>query len=207
MTNRKMRFSIRELALVAVLAAIAAVLFMLEIPIVLFYHLDFSNLPVLLGTFSMGPLAGTMILAIKSLLGLLHSTSQGVGELADFIMGFAMLLPAGLIYKHDKSRRSALWGMVAGTLLATLAGVLTNLYLLIPFYGAVYHLPVEQIIAMGQALIPSLDSIFKFVLMITAPFNLVKWIVITVLTYLIYKPLSPLLHGASGTAGRSVKGA
>lgn len=185
----------REMATVAILAAISAILFMVEIPIVLFYKLDVSNLPVLLGTFAMGPLQGTLILLVKSLLGLLHSSSQGVGEVADFLMGFAMLLPAGLVYRQCKNRRGAIMGMLLGAVVATVVGVLSNLYIMIPFYGAAYGMPVEQIVAMGQELIPAIDSEFKFVLFITAPFNLFKWIVISVLTALIYKPLSPLLHG------------
>lgn len=189
------RWGTQRLATIAMLAAVASLLFFLEIPVVLFYRLDFSNLPVLLGTFSMGPLAGTIILGIKSLLGLFHTSSQGVGELADFLMGLAMVLPAGLIYRAHKNRHGALLGMVVGGLCATVAGVLTNVYLLIPFYGAVYHMPVEQIIAMGQALIPSLDTVWKFVLAITAPFNVLKWTAISVLGWLVYKPLSPLLHG------------
>ena len=195
MTQQKRTLTIREMSTIAILSAIAAVLFMLEIPIVAFYKLDFSNLPVLLCTFAMGPFAGTICLFIKSALGLLHSTSQGVGELADFIMGLAMILPAGLIYRRSKSRKSALIGMIVGSLCATAAGVLTNLYLLIPFYGAVYNMPVEAILAMGQKVIPSLDSLWKFALCITAPFNLLKWCAISLLGYLMYKPLSPLLHG------------
>jgi len=198
MTQRKTgRLDSRKMATIAMLAAVASLLFLLEIPVVLFYKLDFSNLPVLLGTFAMGPLAGSIILGIKSLLGLLHTSSQGVGELADFLMGMAMVLPAGLIYRARKNRHGALLGMLVGGLCATVAGVLANVYLLIPFYGAVYHMPVEQIIAMGQALIPSLDTVWKFVLAITAPFNVLKWTVISVVGWLMYKPLSPILHGRS----------
>ena len=195
MTDQRKHMSTRELTTVAILAAIAAVLFMLEIPIVLFYKLDLSNLPVLLGTFALGPWAGTAVLAVKSVLGLMHTTSQGVGELADFIMGFCMILPAGLIYAHGKSRKGAVVGMAVGSVCATVAGVVTNLLLLIPFYGVVYNLPVETIVGMGQQLVPAIDSLWMFVLLITAPFNLLKWIVISVMGALIYKPLSPLLHG------------
>jgi len=125
----------------------------------------------------------------------LHSTSQGVGELADFIMGFAMLLPASLIYQRVKSRKGAIVGMVLGTIVATIVGVLTNYYIMIPFYGAAYGMPVEAIVGMGQAIVPAVDSAWKFVLLITAPFNLLKWVVISVLTAVVYKPLSPILHG------------
>ena len=202
MTKRtRQSLSTRDVATIAVLAAISAVLFMVEIPVVLFYKLDLSNLPVLLGAFSMGPMQGTLILLVKSLLGLLHSSSQGVGELADFLMGLAMLLPAGLIYQRHKDRKGAILGMAVGTLVATLAGVLTNLYLMIPFYGVAFGMPVEQIVAMGQSLIPAVDSELKFVFWITAPFNLLKWIVISVVTALIYKPLSPILHGRGKMGG------
>lgn len=185
----------RQLSTVAILAAIAAVLFMIEIPVVLFYKLDLSSLPVLLGAFAMGPLPGTLILLVKALLGLLHSTSQGVGELADFIMGFAMMFPAAVVYRRMKSRKGAIVGMVIGTVAATIVAVLTNLYIMIPFYGAAYGMPVEAIVGMGQAIVPAVNTVGKFVLLITAPFNVLKWIVISVVTALVYKPLSPILHG------------
>lgn len=193
--KRKPLLTTREMATVAVLAAVASVLYMIEIPVVLFYKLDLSHLPVLLGAFAMGPLPGTLILLVKALLGLLHSSSQGVGELADFLMGFAMLLPASLVYRRHKTRKGAVIGMVLGTLAAIVAAVLTNLYIMIPFYGAAFGMPMEAIIGMGQSVIPAVNSAWKFVLLITAPFNLLKWSVISVLTGLIYKPLSPILHG------------
>ena len=193
--KRKNLLTTRELSTIAILAAIAAVLFMIEIPVVLFYKLDLSSLPVLLGTFAMGPLPGTLVLLVKALLGLLHSTSQGVGELADFIMGFAMLLPAGLIYKRMKSRKGAIVGMAVATVVATVVAILTNLFIMIPFYSVAYGMPVQAIVDMGKAIVPAVDSELKFVLLITGPFNILKWVVISVVTALIYKPLSPILHG------------
>lgn len=196
-SKRRSLLTTRQLTTVAILAAISAVLFMVEIPVVLFYKLDVSNLPVLLGTFALGPIPGTMVLLVKSLLGLLHSSSQGVGELADFLMGFAMLLPAGLIYQRNKNRKGAVIGMVAGSVCATVAALIINMVILLPFYSVIYHLPLEQIIAMGQSVIPAVNSTWSFVLLITGPFNLLKWVVISVLTILLYKPLSPILHGTS----------
>lgn len=195
MSQRKSTLSTRNLTTIAILAAISAVLFMIEIPIVLFYKLDLSSLPVLLGSFAMGPAAGTLIQLIKSLLGLLHSTTQGVGELADFVMGFATLLPAGLVYRRLKSRRGAIVGMALGTVAATVVAVLTNLYIMIPFYGTAYGMPVDAIVSMGAAIVPAVDSVLKFVLLITAPFNVLKWVIVSIVTALIYKPLSPILHG------------
>lgn len=193
--KRKPILTTRELATVAVLAAISAILFMIEIPVVLFYKLDLSHLPVLLAAFAMGPIPGTMVLFVKSALGLLHSSSQGVGELADFLMGFAMMLPAALVYQHGKNRKSAIIGMIAGTICATVAAVLVNMYIMIPFYGAAYGMPIEAIVGMGQKVIPAVKSAWSFVLLITAPFNLLKWVIISVLTTVVYKPLSPILHG------------
>ena len=103
----KKNLSTQYLTRIAVLTALASILFMIEIPIVAFYKLDLSNLPVLLGAFSMGPWAGLAILLLKSVIGMLHSTSMYVGELADFIMGAAMVLPAALIYKANKTRKGA----------------------------------------------------------------------------------------------------
>lgn len=190
-------FTTQRLTIIAILAAISIVLFLppLQIPIVLFYKLDFSNIPVLLGTFAMGPLTGAVILFLKSLTGVLFSTSLGVGELADFLMGLAMILPAGFIYRYRKSRKTAVLGMAAGSVTATAAGVFLNVFLLIPFYAAAFNLPVETIVAMGQGVVSSVDSVWKFVFLITGPFNVLKWAAISVVGGLIYKPLSPILHG------------
>ncbi len=178
---------------IAVLAALSAVLFMIEIPVVLFYKLDLSNVPVMLAGFSMGPLAGVMVLLVKDLLGLLHSSSMGVGELADFITAFFMLIPAVMIYKKNRTKKSALIGLGAGTALMVVSGVLVNMYIMIPFYQNVMGLEIEQIIAMGQGAVPFITNLWGFVLTITAPFNLLKGIIISAVTFLLYKRLDFLL--------------
>ncbi len=196
--NRKRLLTTRELATIAVLAAVASILFLWEIPLIAavnFYKLDFSNLPVLLATFSMGPLAGTLTLLVKSLTGLLHTTSQGVGEAADFLIGLAMVLPAGFIYRRKRTLRAAVLGMVAGGLCATLVGTLSNVYILIPVFSLMYGVPVDVIVDMGRQVFPGIRNIWDFVLLITLPFNVFKWTVIGVAGALVYKPLSPLLHG------------
>ena len=182
-----------NLTRMAVLAAVSAVLFMVEIPIVAFYKLDVSNLPVLLAGFAMGPLAGTMVLVVKDLLGLFHSSSMGIGELADFITAFCMLIPAGLIYQRDKSKTGALKGLVAGTISMVIAGVLVNMYVMIPFYEKVMNFPIEAIISQGQKIFFFFYSLWAFVLAITGPFNLLKAIVVSALTFLLYKRLGFLL--------------
>lgn len=192
--TKKKTLSVQYLTRIAVLTALSSILFMISIPIVAFYSLDLSNLPVLLGAFSMGPVAGLIILGLKSLIGCLTSSTMYVGELADFIMGAAFVLPAALIYQRNKSRKGALIGMITGTVALILAGCLTNAYLLIPFYMKAFGMPMEAIIGMCAQALPFVNTELKVILFVTAPFNLLKGVVLCVLTYMIYKPLSPLLH-------------
>ena len=190
--TKKSMFSVGVMTRVAVLAAVASILFLLEIPVVAFYKLDLSNVPVLLGGFAMGPVPALVILALKSAIGLLHSSSAGVGELADFIMGAALVVPAAIIYHKNKTRKDAIVGMAVGTLLMVVAGVLINKWVMLPFYMGAFHMDMDGIIkAAGVA---GIDSEWKLLLLITGPFNLLKGVVLSVVTGLIYKPLSPILH-------------
>ena len=177
---------------IAILTAIASILFLIEIPVVAFYRLDLSNLPVLLGTFSMGAVPGLIILLLKSVIGLLHSNSAGIGELADFIMGAALIIPAAIIYHRNKTRKNAIIGMIIGTLCTAVAGVLVNKFIMIPFYMGAFHMDMDGILSFAN--VAGIDSEWKLLLLITAPFNLLKGVVLSVVTALIYKPLSPVLH-------------
>lgn len=191
----KKTMSIQVIARIAVLTALASILFMIEIPVVAFYKLDLSNLPVLLGAFAMGPVAGIIILALKSFIGMMHSTSMYVGELADFIMGAAIVLPAAWIYRRRKSRKTALLGMAVGTVCMIIVAVLVNWLIMIPFYMNAYGMPMEAVIGMATAILPFVDTEIELLMFVTAPFNLLKGIVLSALTYVLYKHLSPLLHG------------
>lgn len=191
-TVKKPILSAGVMTRIAILAAAASILFLLEIPIVAFYKLDLSNIPVMLGAFSMGTVPGLIILGLKSAIGLLHSSSAGVGELADFIMGAALLIPASLIYHRNKSRKSALIGMVVGTLCTAVVGVLVNKFIMLPFYMGAFHMDMDAIVA--SAKVGGIDSEWKLLLLITGPFNLLKGAVLSAVTFLIYKPLSPILH-------------
>ena len=192
-STTKTRFSVGVMTRVAILAAAASILFLIQIPIVAFYKLDLSNIPVLLGAFSMGPIPGMMILALKSLIGLLSSSSAGIGELADFIMGAALVLPAALIYQQNKTRKSAIIGMAVGTVCMVVAGVLMNKWVMLPFYMGAFHMDMDGIIKAAK--VAAVDSEWKLLLLVTGPFNLLKGVVLSIVTGLIYKPLSPILHG------------
>ena len=176
---------------IAMLAALASVLALFEIPVIAFYKLDFSNLPVLLGGFAMGPVAGVVILALKCLIGLLHTSSMGIGKLADFLMGAALVLPAAILYQRNKTRKTALLGMLLGTLCMVVVSVLTNKYILFPFYMNAFKMDIQGLI--NYVKVAGIDSEWKILLLITAPFNLLKGFVLSLITGLIYKPLSPIL--------------
>ena len=191
-STTKSRLSVATMTRIAILAAAASILFLIEIPIVAFYKLDLSNIPVLLGAFSMGPVPGVIILALKSAIGLLHSSSAGVGELADFIMGAALVIPASLIYHRNKTRKNAIIGMAVGTICMVIAGILTNKWIMLPFYMGAFHMDMDGIIKAAR--VAGVDSEWKLLLLITGPFNLLKGVVLSVVAGLIYKPLSPILH-------------
>ena len=191
-TAKKPLLSVGTMTRIAILAAAASILFLLEIPVVAFYKLDLSNIPVMLGTFSMGTVPGLIILGLKSLIGLLHSSSAGVGELADFIMGAALLIPASMIYHRNKTRKNALSGMIVGTICTALVGVLVNKFIMLPFYMGAFHMDMDAIVAFAN--VGGVDTEWKLLLLITGPFNLLKGAVLSAVTFLIYKPLSPILH-------------
>lgn len=189
--------SAKLIARVGVLGAIAALLFLIPgIPIVPpIYKLDFSTVPVLLGGFSLGPVPGLLILLVKDLVGLTNSSSMGVGELADFLASAAMMLTAVAIYRRHHSRRGALIGLIAGTAVMTVVAALVNYFILIPFYVAAMNMPAEAIVSMIGKVIPAVDSLPKLIAFATTPFNLLKGVVLSVITFLLYKRLSPLLKG------------
>lgn len=191
--------NVRTLVQIAMLAAVAAVLMLVEFPMPFlappFYQMDFSEVPVLIGTFAMGPMAGAVIELIKILLNfVLNGTATaGVGELANFLMGCAFIIPAGLIYKNKKSRTNAVIGMGLGVVSMAVASCLLNGFLLLPAYGKAFGMPVEAFVQMGSAISPVIDNLFTFCLFCVVPFNIIKGVVVSALTLLLYKHISRIL--------------
>ena len=161
-TGKHSFLTVGNMTRIAILAAAACILDLLQIPIVAFYKLDLGNVPVLLGTFAMGPIPGIIILALKCLIGLLHSSSMGIGKLADFLMSLALIVPAGLIYYRNKTRKDAIIGMLIGTLCMTVAGVLINKWILLPFYMTAFHMDMNGILA--YAGVNGVDSEWRLLL-------------------------------------------
>lgn len=180
------------------LAAMAVILYYIELPVVAFYKLDLSTLPAVLAGFAMGPVQGAAVVVIKNLVHLMGTSTAGVGELADILMSCAFVIPASLLYRRNKTRKGALTAMLAGAALMTVTAVLVNYFILIPAYQVLMNLSLEVIIGMGQKVLGFIDTTIELVIFITAPFNLLKAAVLSGTTYLLYKRVSPLLHQKSG---------
>ena len=194
------RSNIRTMVQIGMLGAVSVVLMMFEFPLWFapgFYKIDLSEVPVLIGTFAMGPVAGVMIELIKVILHLLlkGSTTAGLGDAANFLIGCSLILPAGIIYKRIKSRKGALIGMAAGTLILITIGSFLNAFVLLPVYAKAFGLPMETLVGMGSAVNPAITNVTTFVLLAVAPFNLLKGVVVSVITFGLYKYVSPILKG------------
>lgn len=183
----------RRITIIAVCGAIATVLHILDFPLPFlapgFYKLDFSELPIMLCGFYLGPTATVLCQAIKILLKLLlkGTSTAFVGDLANFVVGCSMVLPAVMIYHAKKSRTSAIIGLVAGTVCMTLFGSGFNAVYLIPKFSELFGLPMDTILSMGTAINPGVHSLSTFVFYCVAPLNLLKGTVISILTMLLYK--------------------
>lgn len=198
--SRSSRSNIRTMVQIGMLGAVSVVLMMFEFPLWFapgFYKIDLSEVPVLIGTFAMGPVAGVMIELIKVILHLLlkGTTTAGMGDAANFLIGCSLILPAGIIYKRIKSRKGALIGMAAGTLILITIGSFLNAFVLLPVYAKAFGLPMETLVGMGSAVNPAITNVTTFVLLAVAPFNLLKGVVVSVITYGLYKYVSPILKG------------
>lgn len=189
----------RRAAYVGIFAAIAAVLMYLEFPLPFapaFYEIDFSEIPVLICSFSMGPVAGVVCEFLKVVLKLfLKGTSTAfVGDLANFVVGCALILPAAAVYFANKTKKGAVIGMVVGTACITVVGSLFNAVYLIPAFSVLYDMPLDVIIGSGTDINPAITSVNTLVLFAVAPFNLLKGVADSVITFFLYKHIERLLR-------------
>ena len=151
------------------------------------------DLPALIGAFAYGPRWGVVIEAVKNALHLMQSATGGVGELANFLIGSALVVPAGIIYMKNKCRRNALIGCIVGSFCMGIAAALANYYILLPLFQT--FMPMDEMIAAFAAFIPVIDSKRDIVLLSALPMNILKGLMISLVTTLIYKRLSPILKG------------
>lgn len=193
-------FKINRMVIAAMLAAIAAILTLFDFPLWFapgFYKLDFSELPVIIGAFAMGPVAGVIIEAVKILLNLIMNgtVTAFVGELSNFCIGCAFVIPAAIMYYGAKTKKQAIFGLVLGTVVAVAFGAILNAYVLLPTYSKVFFKSdtIDALIGMGTEKNGSITGLWSFIMLAVVPFNLVKFAAVSVITMLIYKPISHLL--------------
>ncbi len=195
-------FTTRKMAMIGMFSAVATILMMIEIPMPFaptFYKLDFSELPIMVGTFAFGPAAGVMMEFIKILLKLLikGTSTAFVGELANFAVGCSFVITASVIYDFKKNKKAAIIACISGTLFLTVFGTAFNAIYLLPAFAKLYGMPLEAILAMGAEVnkLCNPESIVSFVIVCVAPLNLIKGLANSVIVLLVYKPLSPIIKG------------
>lgn len=197
--RRKNVFSTKTLVKIGVLSAIAGVLMLFEIPLWFapsFYKIDLSEVAVLLGGFALGPLPALFIELIKILINFIVNGTEtaGIGELANLIMGLSFVLPPAFIYKYKHSFKYAVIGMIVGVVSFAVVGAIVNAFVLLPVYAVAFGIPVDALVAMGHAVNPAINDLNGLVILATTPFNLVKGVLTSIVTILLYKPLSKILH-------------
>ena len=188
----------RALTGTAMLAAVATILMYIEPPIPImpgFIKMDISELPALIASFAYGPISGIAVCLIKNLIKLPSTSTAAVGELFNFVMGALFVGVAGIVYKKNKTRKGAIIGAVAGALIMALVSLPYNYFVVYPAYVVMYHLPLEAIIGMYQAINPNVNGLLACLVTFNVPFTFAKGMVDALLCFLIYKPLSPILHG------------
>lgn len=197
--DRKKLGSTHFISYTAIFSAMAGFLMFLEIPLFFapgFYKIDLSEIPILICTFYLGPVAGVVSELLKIVVKLVFkgTTTAFVGDFANFVVGCSFVLPASIIYHAKRGKKSALVGMIVGTLIMTVFGSLFNAVYLLPTFAELYGMPLDAIIAMGTKVNSAINSVSTLVLFAVVPFNLLKGVIVTLLTMLLYKRISPLLH-------------
>lgn len=193
------KVSTRTITSVAILSAIASVLMFLEFSVPLvpsFLKFDFSDFPALLASFALSPVAGVLVELIKNILHLPFSHTGGVGELANFLVGSALVLPAGIVYHFRKTKGGAVIGSAAGAVAAAFVSLPVNYFITYPFYAmALFGGSMEMILDLYRLILPSVKSLIGALLIFNVPFTLVKGVICFALTFVTYKHLSPILKG------------
>jgi len=190
MLAAKKKFDTRYLTKTAVLSVLAFLIMFIEVPLWFappFLKVDFSDIPALIGAFALGPMTGVVIELIKNVLhiALKGTTTVGVGEL---------VFTAASIYDRNKSLKSAIIGLISGTIAMTVVAAFANYFFLLPFYAKLYGAPLESFVEMGAAVNKFVNDVKTLVIFAISPFNIVKGIMISVVTIPLYKRISPLLH-------------
>lgn len=194
----KTKVNTRTLVQIGMLSALAIILMQFEIPLPFapaFYKIDFSEVPVLIGCFSMGPFAGVLIELIKVILNvaITGTMTMGIGDAANFLIGCAFCVPAALIYQKKRTKSGAVTGMVVGTVIMTILGCVLNAYILLPVYAKAFEMPLDALVSMGTEVNGAITGLMTFVLFAVAPFNLLKGILVSLIVFFVYKKIRQVL--------------
>ncbi|MBE6700638.1 MAG: ECF transporter S component [Ruminococcaceae bacterium] len=186
----------RKIVVTGLLAALSSVLMYLNFALPFapsYLKIDFSDFPALLASFSVGPLSGLAVCLIKNLVSLPASSTGFVGELSNFILSSLFVLFAGLYYKKHRTKKGALTASLIGMFVMAFSAIFTNYFLVYPAYSRI--MPIEVIIGMSSKIIPWIDSTLKVVLIFNFPFTLLKGALNALVTFLLYKRISPIIQG------------
>ncbi|MBR5520552.1 MAG: ECF transporter S component [Oscillospiraceae bacterium] len=189
-------YKTRKMVTSAVLGAVSSVLmfFSFNVPFMpSFIKMDFSELPALLAAYAYGPLAGVTVCFIKNAVNLISSSTGGVGELSNFMLGCMFVVPRGYIYGKLKTKTGAVAGAFIGAVSMAVAGLFTNYYVVYPVYTV--FMPMDVIIGMYSAILPGVETLWQALIVFNMPFTFFKGMVNMLIAMYIYKPLSPLLKG------------
>ena len=194
MKKTKVKLTTQTLCFIGLFGALSTVLMLFKLPLPFapaFMKLDVAELPAILGSFMFGPVAGEFIVIIKLALNLLMNgtDSMYVGELSNLLLSSAYVLSASLFYQRRKTRKNAAIALVTGVLATSILALISNTFFIFPAYGVVYGLGMDKIVAMASAVNPLVHNVFTMMLFSVLPFNLVKYSVVSVITFLVYKKL------------------
>lgn len=187
----------RKVTMIGMLSAVAFILMYFDFSIPLmpsFIKMDISELPALIGAFALGPVEGTIVCLVKNVLHLMKTTTGGVGELSNFFLGASFVFSAGFIYRKMNNKKGALIGSLVGAVLMALFSIVTNYFIVYPIYTN--FMPMEAIIGAYQAIYPGADTLLKCLVIFNVPFTFVKGMLSVIITFLIYKRLSPIIKGS-----------
>ncbi|QCX33939.1 ECF transporter S component [Caloramator sp. E03] len=194
MTHKK----ISSLIKISVLSAMAFILMFLEFPLPMFpdfLKIDISDIPALFAAFSIGPFAGVLVEFIKNLLHLIvKNSTAGIGEFANFIVGFAMVFTAGVIYKKNKTKKGAVFSLICGTVAMAIIASLGNYFIFLPLYEKVLMFPIKAVVGIASKVNKNVKDINTLIIYSILPFNILKGIIVSLITLLVYKKVSPILH-------------
>lgn len=196
---KRENWSTKIMVKISSLAVISMILMFLDLSVWFappFLKLDLADLPALIGAFAMGPMAGVIVQLVKNLLHLLvqGSSTGGVGEISNFIVGSAFVYTAGLFYYRDKNFKTAIIGSIVGVIIMTIIASISNYYVVFPLYAKVYGMPMEALIDMGSVLNKNIVDLKTMIIFAIVPFNILKGSIVAILSILIYKRVSPILH-------------